>query len=33
MERLELELHSEKTKLTSMWDGKEGFDFLNEGEY
>lgn len=28
MERLELELHSEKTKLTSMWDGKEGFDFL-----
>ena len=28
MGRLELELHSEKTKLTSMWDGKEGFDFL-----
>lgn len=28
MERLELELHSEKTKLASMWDGKEGFDFL-----
>lgn len=28
MERLELELHSEKTKLVSMWDGKEGFDFL-----
>jgi group II intron reverse transcriptase/maturase len=28
MERLELELHSEKTKLTNMWDGKEGFDFL-----
>ena len=28
MERLELKLHSEKTKLTSMWDGKEGFDFL-----
>ncbi len=28
MSRLELELHSEKTKLVSMWDGKEGFDFL-----
>lgn len=28
MERLELELHPEKTKLVSMWDGKEGFDFL-----
>ena len=28
MERLELELHSEKTKLTSMWDGKEDIDFL-----
>lgn len=21
-------LHSDKTKLVSMWDGKEGFDFL-----
>lgn len=28
MEKLELELHPEKTKLVSMWDGKEGFDFL-----
>lgn len=28
MERLELTLHPEKTKLVSMWDGKEGFDFL-----
>jgi len=28
MGRLELELHSEKTRLVSMWDGKEGFDFL-----
>jgi group II intron reverse transcriptase/maturase len=28
MNRLELELHPEKTKLVSMWDGKEGFDFL-----
>lgn len=28
MGRLELELHPEKTKLVSMWDGKEGFDFL-----
>jgi group II intron reverse transcriptase/maturase len=28
MKRLELELHTEKTKLVSMWDGKEGFDFL-----
>ncbi len=26
--RLELELHSDKTKLVSMWDGKDGFDFL-----
>jgi group II intron reverse transcriptase/maturase len=28
MDRLELELHSEKTRLVSLWDGKEGFDFL-----
>lgn len=28
MKKLELELHPEKTKLVSMWDGKEGFDFL-----
>ena len=28
MKRLELELHEEKTKLVSTWDGKEGFDFL-----
>lgn len=28
MEKLELELHPSKTRLVSMWDGKEGFDFL-----
>ena len=28
MEKLELELHPEKTKLVNMWDGKEGFNFL-----
>ena len=28
MERLELALHPEKTKLVAMWDGKKGFDFL-----
>lgn len=28
MNRLELELHPEKTKLVSMWNGNEGFDFL-----
>ena len=28
MQRLELELHPDKTKLVSMWDGKGGFDFL-----
>ena len=28
MQKLELELNSEKTKVVSMWDGKEGFDFL-----
>lgn len=28
MERLELQLHPDKTKLISMWDGNEGFDFL-----
>lgn len=28
MQRLELKLHPEKTKLVSMWKGQEGFDFL-----
>lgn len=28
MQRLELELHPDKTKLVSMWNGNEGFDFL-----
>lgn len=28
MAKLELELHSGKTKIVTMWDGKEGFDFL-----
>lgn len=28
MQKLELELNAEKTKIVSMWDGKEGFDFL-----
>lgn len=28
MNRLELELHPEKTRLVNLWDGKEGFDFL-----
>lgn len=28
MNRLELTLHPEKTKLVSLWDGKAGFDFL-----
>ena len=28
MERLELQLHPEKTKLVNIWDGKEGYDFL-----
>lgn len=28
MRRLELELNEEKTKLVSLWGGKEGFDFL-----
>lgn len=28
MGKLELELHPDKTKIVSMWDGKEGFDFL-----
>lgn len=28
MKRLELELHSEKTKLVNMWDGRDGLDFL-----
>lgn len=28
MQKLELELNIEKTKVISMWDGKEGFDFL-----
>ena len=28
MEKLDLKLHPVKTKIVSMWDGKEGFDFL-----
>lgn len=28
MNKLELELNTEKTKLVSMWEGKDGFDFL-----
>lgn len=28
MKRLELTLHPEKTKLVSLWEGKDGFDFL-----
>ena len=28
MGKLDLKLHPEKTKIVSMWDGKEGFDFL-----
>jgi RNA-directed DNA polymerase len=28
MEKLELQLHPEKTKLINIWDGKEGYDFL-----
>jgi len=28
MGKLELELHPDKTKLVSMWDGKDGFNFL-----
>ena len=28
MDKLELELHPEKTRLVNLWDGKEGFDFL-----
>ena len=28
MQRLELTLHPEKTRLVSMWNGQEGFDFL-----
>ena len=28
MERLELTLHPEKTRLVNLWEGKEGFDFL-----
>jgi RNA-directed DNA polymerase len=28
MQRLELELHPYKTRLVSMWNGNEGFDFL-----
>lgn len=27
-EKLELELHPDKTRFVNMWDGKEGFDFL-----
>ena len=28
MGKLDLKLHPVKTKITNMWDGKEGFDFL-----
>jgi len=28
MERLELQIHPEKTKMVNIWDGKEGYDFL-----
>jgi hypothetical protein len=28
MQRLELSLNKDKTKIISLWDGKEGFDFL-----
>lgn len=28
LNRLELQLHPEKTRLVNLWDGKEGFDFL-----
>ena len=28
MAKLDLKLHPVKTKIISMWDGKEGFDFL-----
>lgn len=28
MQRLEIQLHSEKTRFVNLWDGKEGFDFL-----
>ena len=28
MAKLDLKLHPIKTKIVSMWDGKEGFDFL-----
>ncbi len=28
MAKLDLKLHPVKTKIVSMWDGKEGFDFL-----
>ncbi|CAG7653352.1 hypothetical protein PAESOLCIP111_06744 [Paenibacillus solanacearum] len=28
MERLELTLHPEKTRIVGLWTGKEGFDFL-----
>ena len=28
MAKLDLKLHPMKTKIVSMWDGKEGFDFL-----
>ena len=28
MVKLDLKLHPVKTKIVSMWDGKEGFDFL-----
>lgn len=28
MQKLELSLNKDKTKVISLWDGKEGFDFL-----
>lgn len=28
MQKLEIELHPEKTRFVNLWDGKEGFDFL-----
>ena len=28
MEKLEIQLHPEKTRFVNLWDGKEGFDFL-----
>ena len=30
MAKLDLKLHPKKTKIVSMWDGKEGIDFLEK---